>query len=96
MSVLKRLRRRLWAFFAKRALDALTFATGGQAWYPQELSEVDGIAREVAHQIRNQYIIGYTPSNEALDGTFRKIRVAVKAPGDPAVRTRSGYYAGRD
>jgi Ca-activated chloride channel family protein len=81
---------------AKRALDALTFATGGQAWYPQELSEVDGIAREVAHEIRNQYIIGYTPSNEALDGTFRKIRVAVKAPGDPAVRTRSGYYAGRD
>src|SRR5579859_4138586 len=35
---------------AKQALDALTFATGGQAWYPQELSEVDGIAREVAHE----------------------------------------------
>jgi len=81
---------------AKRQLDALTFATGGQAWYPQELSEVDGIAREVAHEIRNQYILGYTPSNQALDGKFRKIRVTVKAAGDPTVRTRTGYYAGTE
>lgn len=81
---------------AKRALDALTFATGGQAWYPQELAEVDGIAREVAHEIRNQYIIGYSPSNHALNGKFRKIRVTVNAPGDPTVRTRAGYYAGGD
>jgi Ca-activated chloride channel family protein len=81
---------------ARQALDALTFATGGQAWYPQELSEVDGIAREVAHEIRNQYINGYTPIDQALDGKYRKIRVTVKAPGDPIVRTRSGYYAGRD
>jgi len=79
---------------AKRALDALTFATGGQVWYPQELSEVDGIAHEVAHEIRNQYILGYTPTNLAQDGTFRRIRVTLNAPGDPTVRTRSGYYAG--
>ncbi len=81
---------------AKRALDALTFATGGQVWYPKELSEVEGIAREVAHEIRNQYILGYTPSNQALDGTFRRIRVSVTAPGDPIVRTRTGYYAATD
>ncbi len=78
---------------AKRALDALTLATGGQVWYPSDLAEVEGIAREVAHEIRNQYILGYTSSNQALDGTFRRIRVAVKAAGDPIVRTRSGYYA---
>jgi VWFA-related protein len=78
---------------AKRALDALTFATGGQVWYPKELSEVDGIAKEVAHEIRNQYILGYTPSNQALDGSYRKIRVTVTAPGDPIARTRTGYYA---
>ena len=81
---------------AKRALDALTYATGGQAWYPQELAEVDGIAREVAHEIRNQYILGYSPSNHALNGKFRKIRVTVNAPGNPTVRTRTGYYAGGD
>ena len=54
---------------------------------------MDGIAREVAHEIRNQYILGYNPSNQALDGSFRKIRVVVTAPGDPIARTRSGYYA---
>jgi VWFA-related protein len=80
---------------AKRALDALTLATGGQVWYPTHLSEVDGIAREVAHEIRNQYIIGYTPSNQALDGTFRRIHVLVNGPGDPVARTRAGYYAGQ-
>ena len=81
---------------AKRALDALTLATGGQVWYPNDLSEVDGIAREVAHEIRHQYILGYTSSNQALDGSFRRIRVAVKAADDPIVRTRSGYYASTD
>jgi VWFA-related protein len=78
---------------AKRALDALTLATGGQVWYPNDLAEVDGIAHEVAHEIRHQYILGYTSSNQVLDGSFRRIRVAVKAPGDPIVRTRAGYYA---
>jgi len=81
---------------AKRAIDELTFATGGQAWYPQELAEVDGIAREVAHEIRNQYILGYSPSNHALNGKFRKILVTVNGPGNPTVRTRTGYYAGGD
>jgi VWFA-related protein len=81
---------------AKKALDALTFASGGQVWYPQELAEVDGIAREVAHEIRNQYILGYTPSNEAQDGKFRRIRVAVNAAEPVTVRTRAGYYAGAE
>jgi len=80
---------------AKKQLDLLTFATGGQSWYPKEVSEVEGIAREVAHEVRNQYALAYTSSNQALDGTFRKIRAEVKAPGDPKVRTRTGYWAAR-
>ena len=78
---------------AKRALDALTEATGGQAYYPKELADVDRIAHQVAHDIRNQYTITYTPSNQALDGSFRQIKVTVNGPGRPVVRTRSGYYA---
>ena len=78
---------------AKRALDALTEATGGQAYYPKELADVDRIAHQVAHDIRNQYTITYTPTNQALDGSFRQIKVVVNGPGRPVVRTRTGYYA---
>jgi Ca-activated chloride channel homolog len=78
---------------AKRQLNALAEATGGTPFYPKELSEVDRIAHQVAHDIRSQYTLGYKPTNEALDGTFRKIRVVVKAPGNPTPRTRTGYYA---
>jgi len=78
---------------ARRALNALAKASGGLDYYPKDLAEVDKIMPEVAHEIRNQYILGYSPTNAALDGTFRKINVTVKAAGNPTVRTRSGYYA---
>jgi hypothetical protein len=57
---------------------------------------VDPIAHQVARDLRSQYTLEYTPSNPAMDGTFRKIRVAVKAPGGPVARTRTGYYATPD
>jgi Ca-activated chloride channel family protein len=78
---------------AKKALDTLVRATGGQAFYPEQVDEVHQIALEVAHEIRNQYILAYSPANEALDGGFRRITVKVKGPGSPVVRTRTGYYA---
>lgn len=81
---------------AKRALNLLVDSTGGKVYYPKEVSEVEKIAHQVAYDIRNQYTIGYTPSNSALDGTFRSIKVTVKAPGNPQVRTRSGYYATKE
>ncbi len=50
----------------------------------------------MARDIRNQYTIEYSPSNTAMDGSYREIKIAVNAPGHPAVRTRSGYYATPD
>jgi VWFA-related protein len=81
---------------AERALNALAEATGGEAFFPKDVSEVERIAHTVAHNIRNQYSIVYTPSNQTMDGTFRQIKVTVKAAGNPTVRTRSGYYATPD
>jgi len=81
---------------AKRELSALAEATGGEVYFPKEVSEVEPIAHIVAHDIRNQYTIQYTPSNNNMDGTFRQIKVAVNAPGRLTVRTRSGYYATPD
>jgi Ca-activated chloride channel family protein len=81
---------------AKRALQALAEATGGEAFFPKELTEVDRIAHQVAHNIRNQYTLAYTPTNVALDGSFRQIKVVASAPNRPVVRTRTGYYATPD
>lgn len=81
---------------AKRALNDLTETTGGEAFFPKELNEVDRIAHQVAHDIRNQYTIQYSPANQSMDGTFRKIQINVNAPGRPQVRTRTGYYATPD
>jgi len=81
---------------AKRALGILVESTGGQVFYPNEVTEVDRIAHEVAHNIRSQYTIAYTPSNMALDGSYRQIKLALKAPGSPVARTRAGYYAAPD
>jgi len=81
---------------AQRALRALGEATGGEVFFPKDVTEVDKIAHQVARDIRNQYTIEYSPSNTAMDGTFRQIKITVKAPGNPTVRTRSGYYATPD
>jgi Ca-activated chloride channel homolog len=78
---------------AMRTLKALTEASGGLAYYPKELPEVGKIALQVAHEIRNQYILAYSPAIQQLDGSYRQIKVTVKGPGNPTVRTRSGYYA---
>jgi Ca-activated chloride channel homolog len=78
---------------ARRALNELTTATGGLAFYPKEVNEVQALTVQIAHDIRNQYTIAYSPNIQALDGSYRQIKVTVDAPGKPVVRTRSGYYA---
>ncbi len=81
---------------ATRALNAIAEATGAKSYYPKELKDVDGVCQQVAHDIRSQYIITYSPINSALDGSFRQIKVVANAPNHPVVRTRSGYYATPD
>jgi VWFA-related protein len=81
---------------ARRAITAICEASGGAAFFPRDLTEVNDLALQIAHEIRNQYIIAYTPSNQVLDGTYRTIRVRVDGPGNPVVRTRTGYYATPD
>jgi len=84
------------ARLAKRALDAITRDSGGLAFYPKAPAEVDAIALQVAHEIRNQYTIAYSPTVQEMDGSFRQIKVTVNGPGHPVVRTRTGYYATPD
>ncbi len=79
---------------AKRALEALSKASGGLCFFPKTVEEVDALALEVAKDIRSQYVMAYSPIIQELDGTFRTIKVTANGPNKPMVRTRSGYYAG--
>jgi len=81
---------------ARRALQVMSERTGGIAFFPKTLDEVDEISRTVAHDIRNQYTIGYKPSTPKNQGGYRTVRVEAKSHGYSklVVRTRSGYYAG--
>jgi len=83
---------------ARRALDVMSERTGGIAFFPKTLDEVDAISRTVAHDIRNQYTIGYKPSNPQTSGGYRTIKVDAHAHGynKLVVRTKSGYYAGQE
>jgi Ca-activated chloride channel family protein len=77
-------------------LKRLAQATGGEAFLPNQLSEVVAICERIARDIRHQYTIGYVPSSLNRDGAYRAIRVLARAKGHDrlSVRTRSGYIAG--
>lgn len=81
---------------AKAALTEIATLTGGQAFFPKSIDEVEDICRQIARDLRNQYTIGYYPKNTNMDGSWRQVRVAVNPPRNspkPNVRTKQGYYA---
>jgi len=83
---------------ARRALEVISDRTGGIAFFPPTLNEVDELSRNIAHDIRNQYTITYTPTTAKNVGGFRTIHVDAHARPYKklTVRTRSGYYPGQE
>ena len=82
---------------ARSFLEKLASETGGKAYFPGAVSELNGIAREIASELRTQYSIGYLPTNDRDDGTFRNIKVTVNDGPNSQKRialTRSGRIAG--
>jgi VWFA-related protein len=79
---------------AKRALDLLSYETGGVSYFPKSLAQVDDVAHEVASDIRGQYTISYHSTKPASAGGYRTIKLEAKAKGAGklTVRTRSGYF----
>jgi VWFA-related protein len=80
---------------ARKALQSLSDETGGIAFFPKSLDQVDTIAAEVAQDIRHQYVLGYHPTQAISQGGYRAIRVEAKGKGlgKLSVRTRAGYFA---
>ena len=75
-------------------LSELSEQTGGEAYFPKALKDVDGITREVAQDIRTQYSIDYRSTKSPALGGYREIHVDAKEKGFRGlqVRTRTGYY----
>lgn len=81
---------------AKRAMEAIAKASGGATFFPENVDDVQVVANDIANDIRNQYVLAYSPTNAVLDGKFRKVEVRLSAPrryGRLTVRTRNGYIA---
>ena len=79
---------------ARRALEMLSTETGGMAFFPKSIEEVDQIAAEVARDIRTQYTLGYRSTKPTSVPGFRRIEVTAEAKGTGklTVRTRTGYF----
>src|SRR5712671_2577145 len=78
----------------REALQTLSDRSGGVAYFPDTLDQVNSITREIAHDVRSQYIVAYKPRNQNARPTYQSLRVEAHAPGYGrlTVRTRSGYY----
>ena len=82
---------------AREALTELVGITGGRAYFPKSIDEVEAICRQIAHELRNQYTLGYYPKNEQRDGTRRLVTVNVlnppKSAGKLTIHAPTEYVA---
>ena len=80
-------------------IEKIVSITGGRAFFPNNFSELDYYIDLIHAELRNQYVLGYRPSNQVHDGKWRRIKVKLDAPkGLPklSVNAREGYYAPKD
>jgi len=79
---------------ARRALEMLSTETGGMAYFPKSVEQVDQITAEVARDIRNQYTLGYHSTKPTTEPGFRRVQAnaSAKGTGKLTVRTRTGYF----
>jgi VWFA-related protein len=74
-------------------LDRIAALTGGTVRRAASATGIEPAILEIAHRIRREYTLAYTPANQALDGSFRTVRVEVTRPPGLEARTRPGYRA---
>jgi VWFA-related protein len=80
---------------AEYLMNALTRETGGRAYFPSSLSELDSVYDRIAEELRTLYSLGYVSSNVRRDGKWRRIVVRVPDREGLTVRHKLGYYAPR-
>ncbi|HSE15737.1 MAG TPA: VWA domain-containing protein [Pyrinomonadaceae bacterium] len=82
------------AMRAERGMEAIAEITGGTAFVPDSDADLERVFRQVAAELRGQYLLQYYADSEKVPaGQFRRIQVSVPARNDVRVRARQGYYA---
>jgi Ca-activated chloride channel family protein len=79
-----------------KLLDELAEHTGGRLYFVDNLDDLTTISARIGNELRNQYLLGYSPTNASRDGKYRRVRVTLSAPSDmPKLKSyyRHGYYA---
>jgi len=73
-------------------------STGGEAFFPDEISQLNEVFHSIAYELRNQYRLSYVSSNTTRDGTWRRTDVVVKDAKERGlkVRAKKGYFAKED
>ncbi len=82
--------------YGRSEIQNIVGITGGRAYFPSNFNELDYYIDLIHAELRNQYVLGYVPTNKAHDGRWRKIRVKIDPPpGLPKllVHAQEGYYA---
>lgn len=77
---------------AETSMEAIAETTGGTAFVPESDKDLERVFRQVAAELRGQYLLQYYGNSDAPPGQFRKIQVTVPARADARVRARQGYY----
>ena len=76
-----------------KILQELAEETGGRAFFPYHVDDLDQSFQDIGDELRNQYSIAYLPTNYVLDGRYHKIRIEVPEHKGYQVRARRGYFA---
>jgi len=80
------------AMRAERGMESIAETTGGTAFVPDSDKDLERVFRQVAAELRGQYLLQYYANAEAAPGQFRRIQVLIPARNDVRVRARQGYY----
>jgi Ca-activated chloride channel family protein len=77
-------------------LQRIAEVSGGRAYFPESVEEIEELCRRIAEDLRNHYTLGYSPSNKKFDGSWRKIALRINPPRGVSrltFRAKDGYYA---
>jgi len=79
----------------RQRISQIALETGGEAFFPTEMKQVEDAYAKILKQIRAQYTIGYVSSNRKQDGRWRKVEIKVKRAdiAGPKIQARKGYFA---